>query len=64
MKLIVVDQLLERFTNRKRRVELDERVRPEEATVHLLLHQSSDAIVSYREKAADVGAIVPNDVVA
>ena len=55
---------LERLAHVERWVELDERVRPEEAAVHLLLDKAPDIGVLDRQEAADVGAVVLDDVVA
>ena len=64
MQLAGPDQRGEGIAGLKGRIELYERVGPQEPTVHLLPHEPMDALVADGQEAADVAAMVLNDALA
>ena len=64
VKLSVVNEFPEGLPSLERRVQLDQRIRPEKAAFHFLSHQTIDVLVLDGEKATNIVAVVRSDLVA
>ena len=60
----VVDQLIDEAAGLERRVELERRVRPQQALVKLGLHMLGDPRIADREEALGVATVVANKMIA
>ncbi len=64
MEYAILHQFLDGIPRLKARVQLDQRIGPQRATVQLALHITPDPIIPHFDKAFTIGAIIDNELLA